>query len=349
MPVPSSVMPSSVPSIDVVIPVYNAPELTRRCIDSVVACLGRSIEHIYIQDDASGTETRQMLDHLPYENIHVHHAPKNQGFGASVNEAINRSHASCVLVLNSDVEVSEDFLPSMYAALVADPQLAVIIPAGNDYAKHDLDQYLRRPGGYILTHRLQGHAFLVRRDVFLEIGGFDPAFGRGYYEDIDLGRRLDLRGWRLGVHPDAHIYHKGGGSFGRGRAFRQLARRNRNLYYSRYPNAQRNVLLLSGNSIHAHFPPNLMDAVENVSHEGGYVHWLAPGSPARLIPCLQMRHGFNIELMLRGWRADKRVTEVWVLSDAPRVWRALLDFWARAHGLKVLLWEEVATTEVQAR
>lgn len=242
MPVPSSVIPLSIPSIDVAIPVYNAPELTRRCIDSVVACLGRSIEHIYIQDDASGTETRQMLDHLPDEHIHVHHAPKNQGFGASVNEAINRSHASCVLVLNSDVEVSEDFLPSMYAALAADPQLAVIIPAGNDYAKHDLDQYLRRPGGYILTHRLQGHAFLIRRDVFLEIGGFDPAFGRG-------------------------------------RAFRQLARRNRNLYYSRYPNAQRNVLLLSGNSIHAHFPPNLMDAVENVSHEGGYVHWLAPGPP----------------------------------------------------------------------
>ena len=346
MPVPSSVMSLSNPSIDVVIPVYNAPELTRRCIDSVVACLGRSIEQIYIQDDASGTETRQMLDHLPYEHIHVHHAPKNQGFGASVNEAINRSRASCVLVLNSDVEVSEDFLPSMYAALVADPQLAVVIPAGNDYAKHDLDRYLRWPGGYILTHRLQGHAFLVRRDVFLEIGGFDPAFGRGYYEDIDLGRRLDLGGWRLGVYPDAHIYHKGGGSFGRGRAFRELARRNRNLYYSRYPNARRNVLLLSGNSIPAHFPPNLMDAIENVFHEGGYVHWLTSTHHARLIPCLQMRHGFNIDLMLRGWRADKRVTEVWVLSGAPRVWRALLDFWARAHGLKVLLWEEAAPTEV---
>lgn len=262
------------------IPVYNAPELTRRCIDSVVACLGRSIEHIHIQDDASGTETRQMLDNLPYEHIHVHHAPENQGFGASVNEAINRSHASCVLVLNSDVEVSEDFLPLMYAALTADPQLAGIIPAGNDYAKHDLEQYLRRPGGYIPTQRLRGHAFLARRNIFLEIGGFDPAFGRGYYEDIDLGRRLDLRGWRLGVHPDAHIYHKGGGSFEHERVFRELARRNRNLYYSRYPNARRNVLLLSGNSIPAYFPSNLMDAIENVFHEGGYVHWLTREPPS---------------------------------------------------------------------
>lgn len=50
-----------------------------------------------------------------------------------------------MLVLNSDIEVSEDFLPPLYAALAADSQLTVIIPAGNDYAKHDLDQYCAGP------------------------------------------------------------------------------------------------------------------------------------------------------------------------------------------------------------
>lgn len=340
---------SAIPSIDVVIPVYNAPVLTRRCIDSVVACLGGSIGHIYIQDDASDAETSQMLDHLPYERIHVHHAQRNQGFGASVNEAVMRSDASYVMVLNSDTVATEDFLPPLYAALAADPQLAVIIPAGNDYARHNLSQYLRRPGGYIPTHRLQGHAFLIRRNVFQEAGGFDPAFGRGYYEDVDLGRRLDLRGWRLGVHPDACIHHKGGGSFGRGRSFKELVRRNRSLYYSRYPNARRNVVLLSGKCTLAHFSSNLLDAVESVFHEGGYIHWLMP-APARLLPCLQMRHGFtsvgaSVRLMLRGWRADKRISEVWVLPGAPRLLRASFVLWARACGLKVLSWEEDATAQ----
>ena len=342
-----SAMSSAIPSVDVVIPVYNAPTLTRRCIDSVVACLDRSIGRIYIQDDASGAETHQMLNHLPYERIHVQHAKKNQGFGASVNEAINRSDASYVLVLNSDTIVSEDFLPPLCAALEADPKLAVVIPAGNDYHRHDLDQYLRQPGGYIRTHRLQGHAFLIRRNVFQEVGGFDPAFGRGYYEDVDLGRRLDLRGWHLGVHPDAHIYHKGGASFGRGHAFKELVRRNRTLYYSRYPNARRNVLLLSGDCTLMHFPLNLLEAVENVFHEGGYIHWLA-SAPAQLLPCLQMRHGFIdvgaiTVLMLRGWRVDKRISEVWILPDAPRLQRAALVFWARVCGLKILSWEGFAT------
>ena len=95
------------PSIDVVIPVYNAPALTRHCIDSVVACLSDSIRHIYVQDDASDVETRMMLDQLPYEHVYVHHAQKNQGFGASVNEAVSRSDASFALILNSDTMASE--------------------------------------------------------------------------------------------------------------------------------------------------------------------------------------------------------------------------------------------------
>lgn len=172
----------------------------------------------------------------------------------SVNEAVSRSDASFVLILNSDTMASEDFLPLLCAAMAADPQLAVIIPAGNDYARDNLDRYMREPGGYIRTHRLRGHAFLIRRHVFLEIGGFDSAFGRGYYEDIDLGRRLDLRGWHLGVHPGASIQHEGGGSFGRGKYYKELVKRNRSLYFSRYPNASLNVLLLSSNCPLAHFP-----------------------------------------------------------------------------------------------
>jgi GT2 family glycosyltransferase len=344
-----SALASDMPSVDVVIPVSTAPVLTRRCIDSVVACLSRSIRDIYVQDDASDIETQQMLDHLPYERVHVRHAQKNQGFGASVNEAIGRSSASYVLVLNSDTLVSEDFLPSLCTALASDPQLAVIIPSGNDYDRDNLDRYVREPGGYVRTHRLRGHAFLIRRDIFLKVGGFDSAFGRGYYEDIDLGRRLDLRGWHLGVHPDAYIYHEGGGSFGRGRSFKELVRRNRNLYFSRYPNTSLNVLLLSGNCPLTHFPSNLLDALNHVFQEGGYVHWLTP-EPARLLLCLQMlNHAMGLEamvrLLLRSYHANKRISEVWVLPNAPRLLRASLVLWARACGLKVLLWERGATAQ----
>ena len=252
-----------------------------------------------------------------------------------------------MLVLNSDTVVSENFLPMLCASLAADPLLAVVIPGGNDYARHDLEQYQRAPGGYIETHRLQGHAFLIRRDVFEEVGGFDPAFGRGYYEDVDLGRRLNHRGWRLGVHPDASIQHKGGGSFGRGRSFRELVRRNRSLYFSRYPDACRNVLLLSGNWTLTQFPSSLREMLESVFKKGGYVHWLTP-DPSQPLPCLQMRSnsaglGAAFSLLMRSWRADKRISEVWMLPGVSRLLRASLIFWAGIRGLKVLSWERAET------
>lgn len=329
-------------SIDVVIPVYNSPKLTKCCVDSVVANLGQSIRRILIQDDASDIETREMLDNLPYECVEICHAEENQGFGISVNAAVSRSDAFYVLILNSDTEVSQDFLPLLCAAFEVDPKLAVLIPAGNSYEKYDFSRYLVRKGGYIQTHYLRGHAILVRRDAFQEVGGFDSAFGRGYYEDIDLGRRLDLRGWRYGVHPEAHIYHKGGASFGPNRVI--LARRNRAFYLLRYPKAQRNILLLSGSSSLISFPSDFLDAIDRVCHEGGSVHWFTPELPPQLI-CLQMySHPLQmnsiIRVLLRGWkRADRRITEIWIMPGVPTLLRTLLIFWARTRGLKMRLLE----------
>jgi len=339
-----------VPSVDVVIPVYNAPVLTRRCIDSVVSYLGESIKHIYIQDDASDTETCEMLDSLPYDNIHIFHSIKNQGFGASVNDAISRSSASYILVLNSDTEISGNMLPSLCTAMSVDSQLAVIIPASNDYVDHDFNQYLRQPGNYILTYRLRGYAFLIRRSIFQEIGGFDPIFGRGYYEDIDLGRRIYERNWRIGVYPGSFIYHKGGGSFGRGLAYRELKRRNRTLYFSRYPSAKRNVVLLSGNCLLTDFPSSLLNAIDNVFQKGGVVHWLSP-EPATKLLCLHMQNNLaNLSIvaklmMFRGWlRKDKRISDVWILSPgAPNFLRILLALLSHVRGIKISTWKRSST------
>jgi GT2 family glycosyltransferase len=334
------------PSIDVVIPVYNAPVLTRRCIDSVVSCLSESIEHIYIQNDASNTETHEMLDSLPYDITHIYHSIKNQGFGASVNDAVSRSSASYILVLNSDTEINGNILPPLCEAMSVDSQLAVIIPASNDYIEKDFNRYLRQPGNYIRTYRLRGYAFLIRRSVFQEIGGFDPIFGRGYYEDIDLGRRIYEHNWRIGVHPDSLIYHKGGGSFGRGLSYRKLKRRNRALYFSRYPSAQRNVLFLSGDCSLTDFPQSLLNTIDNVFQRGGIVHWLSTESATK-IPCLHMKNSranllIVVKLMMfYGWlRKDKRISDVWLLLPSNSSFlRKLLVFLSQVRGIKIITWK----------
>lgn len=335
---------TATPIIDVVIPVYNAAELTKRCIDSVIAYLGSSIRTIHIQDDASGVETRAMLDNLSYPQLHVYHAPENQGYGKSVNDAVARSDADWVLVLNSDIEVLNNFLPWLCGAYAADPRLAVISPTEGDSVETQASRYVRQPGGYIATYRFRGYAFLIRRAVFQMMGGFDAQFGRGYYEDTDLGRRLDQQGWRIGVHPDATVRHETGASFGRGKAYRELVQRNRSLYLSRYPLARQNVLAVSGNSTLTDLPSKIADPMEQVMRQGGRLHWLTP-APLPQLSCLQMRNGTAgfktiTKLMLRGWlREDKRINAVWILPGVSAGLRILLTLFVRLRRLEMREWQ----------
>jgi len=331
------------PSVDVIIPVFNAPVLTKRCIESVISYLGSSIQAIHIQDDASDRETATMLDQWSDSIFHVVHAPKNQGYGVSVNEAIARSKADFVLVLNSDTELQENILPFLCNALMTDPKLAVISPVHQDL-KFQFERYRRQPGGYVLTYRFQGYGFLIRRELFNAFGGFDQQFGRGYFEDTDLGRRLEMQGWRMGVHPDAHILHAVGASFGRGQSYRRLVAQNRAKYLARYPGVYRNILLVSGRSSYADLPSQLIDSIDQVLRQGGGVHWLTP-LPVQKLPCLQLRNrpiSFKrvMKLILRSWsREDKRISAVWVLPGVPVMLRLLLMLWVRLGSLEMRTWE----------
>ncbi len=331
-------------TVDVVIPVYNSPELTQRCIASVITHLGAAIGNLYVQDDASDAVTHEMLDTLPYPQLQVHHAPQNQGYGKSVNEAVSRSKAALVLILNSDTEIADNFLPLLCVALTADPELAVISPVHDHFFRYKPERYRRYSEGYIATCRFQGYGFLIRRDLFLSLGGFDSAFGRGYFEDTDLGRRLILQGWRLGVHPDAHIRHHGGASFGRGKSYRQLTQHNRSLYLSRYPEAQRNVLLVSSQLVLEDLPVSLVQAIDTVMQRGGGVHWLTPNASVQL-SCLQMRNSrlrFSMifRLLLRGWiRKDKRITTVWVVPGISISLSSILFVLAHLRRLEWQVWK----------
>lgn len=320
--------------VEVVIPVYDAAELTRRCIDSLYAFCSESIASVCAYDDASGDETRSMLDSLRHPGLVVHHAARNEGYGRSVNAGMARTRSDLVLVLNSDVEANEDFVAPLIEALRAESRLAAVVPAGNTFENYDLSRYATR-GGCVVSYNLRAYAFLVRRAAFEEAGGFDPAFGAGYYEDTDLSRKLLRRGWWLGVHPRTRLWHHGHGSFGRGDAFRELLRRNRAVYLERYPEARRRVLLATAGNLTV----ELDRAVESVLFEGGHVDWLSTRLPPAL-PAVDLRWSRRLpgavpRRLLRRRSADRTYTELWLGGDISEPRRRLLARLGRARGVSV--------------
>ncbi len=323
--------------IDVLIPVYNAPELVRACIDSLYAHAEPWIHETLIEDDGSGDETARMLDELRHPRIRVHHAPRNRGFPTNVNEGMGRASTPFVLVLNSDTEAHADFIGPLVAALESEPSFAAVSPAGNTFRRYDLSRYRQR-AGCAVSHSLWAFACLIRREVFVDVGGFDPDFGSGYFEDLDLSRRLTPQGWLFGVCPEATIDHVGHASFGANVG--PLLEENAVTYHGRYPEARRNVVMVTAERDPDALSSDLVDAMEEVLANGGRIHWVCPKGPIRL-PSLQVGEpsvnviGAALRILRARRKAYRSYTDLWMTREAPLSALAVMRPLAKALGMRL--------------
>jgi glycosyltransferase involved in cell wall biosynthesis len=283
-----------------------------------------------------------MLASLRHPKLRILRNEENLGYGSSVNRGVASCRAPLVLQLNSDISAHDDFLSPLVAALDADPRLAALSPAGNTYQRYGLDDYAKRSGCVVTCH-LSGYAFLIRRSVFEALGGFDPIFGRGYFEDTDLSRRILAAGHWMGVHPGASIHHESHASFADRSERRALIEANRVRYHERWPAAHRRVLLATRVERGSALPSSLVDEAWDVLHGGGHIWWVSPAAPREIL-ALGMRGdrmGFVRGLRrMRKERGDpwKRFGELWLTDDAPTVPVALLRADARRNGLQIRRW-----------
>jgi len=193
----------------------------------------------------------------------------NAGFGPASNLGALSSRAETVLLLNPDGALvdAEATLAALLAVLDEDPSVAAAAPRLEGEGQ-ELFQLRRLPtlGSLareaFLVNRLwprnpglrheryldvprdaafdveqpAAAALLVRRSVFAELGGFDPAFRPAWYEDVDLSARILAGGLRLRYVPAARVAHRGGAAM-RSVAYRDflpLFTRNLVRYLSRH-------------------------------------------------------------------------------------------------------------------
>jgi GT2 family glycosyltransferase len=222
-------------TIDIVIPVYNAATLLRRCLDALDRHALPTQAQVLVIDDASPDPTIAPL--LAQWQQASPLAPRvlrndaNLGFVGSVNRAIAATRGD-VLLLNADTEVTPGWLSRMRRALDSDPRVATVTPFSNNaeicswpelckaapvpadagmiaraFAESGPPQYPQLPTAV-------GFCMLIRRATIDAIGDFDRAtFGRGYGEENDFCCRAIGHGWRNVLADDCYVVHAGGGSF----------------------------------------------------------------------------------------------------------------------------------------
>lgn len=152
---------------------------------------------------------------------------ENRGFAAAANQGAKRASGDVILFLNSDAELSADFLMAAEKALAAQSGLAIVAPALHDSAgvaerqSHGRFPTLARTLFRRIAPRptddpaavdwVSGAALAIRRPIFEELGGFDERFFM-YFEDVDLCWRAKQTGYAVRFLPDVAILHHRGAS-----------------------------------------------------------------------------------------------------------------------------------------
>ncbi|HIC90266.1 MAG TPA: glycosyltransferase family 2 protein, partial [Anaerolineae bacterium] len=207
---------------------YNAGAALADCLADVFAQTAQP-DQVVVVDNASHDGSLVALSEFP--EVRLQRNPVNRGFAQALNQGIQMTDGEFVLVLNPDVQLSPNFLAEALAAIRADDCIGSVagklLQPGTDPPRFDstglfLDrrrQTCDRGQGRVDRGQYDqpeevfaatGAAALYRRamlnDVAVEGEVFDEDFWL-YYEDIDLGWRAQLRGWRCRYVPTAIGWH----------------------------------------------------------------------------------------------------------------------------------------------
>ena len=162
----------------------------------------------------------------------------NYGFAEGYNKAIEQVESEYVVLLNSDVEVTEGWLSPLLDYMTAHPEVAAVQPKIRAWRERDRFEHAGAAGGFLSWlgypycrgrrfGRVEqdhgqydtiaeidwttGACMCVRTSVYKECGGLDAAFF-AHQEEIDLCWRMRNKGWKLACIPQSVVYHLGGGS-----------------------------------------------------------------------------------------------------------------------------------------
>lgn len=206
----------------VVVPLWNQWPMTQAFFESLEAAAPRGGWRLLAVDNGSGGETaaglRAWRRRLPLQVIRNR---RNRGVAPAWNQGLRaalRGGARWVGFFNNDLLLAPGSLERLLRQAERSGWDAVSPATREGALGYDLGAYaaayLRRCGGRRAEGLWFGWCFLVRREVFAELGGFDEGFRLGVGEDEDFFRRLKAAGFRCGVTGGAFVHHFGSATLG---------------------------------------------------------------------------------------------------------------------------------------
>lgn len=238
---------------------YNGKEFLEHYLSSVKEYLEAETELILVDNASTDGSAAWLIENHP--DIRLISLEKNFGYAGGYNRALEEIQAEYYLLLNSDVEVTQDWTKPLLERMESHPKIAALQPKIKAYEDIRRFEYAGASGGLMdkwgypfcrgrIFDEIEldlgqyddakqifwatGAAFMIRAELFHQAGGFDDRFF-AHMEEIDLCWRLQHMGYEIWVEPKSEVFHLGGGTLQNGSALK---------YYLNYRN---NLAMLTKN------------------------------------------------------------------------------------------------------
>lgn len=221
--------------IAVVILNYNGAEWLKKFLPTVIE-YSPSAEIVVIENASTDASLTILKEHFPTVKVIIN--DKNYGFAGGYNEGLKKVDADLFVLLNSDVEVTPNWLAPMVDFFQKNEHCAAAQPKILAHHNKSLFEHAGASGGYIDTFGYpfcrgrifesveedtgqynsteeifwaSGACLFIKSKLFWEVGGFDSVFF-AHMEEIDLCWRLHNHGYSIYCLPESVVYHVGGGT-----------------------------------------------------------------------------------------------------------------------------------------
>lgn len=227
-------------AVGVVVAAYRGLDMTRRCLDSVLATVPAGTVVVVVDDASPEPDLAAMLDALAADRrIRLLRHTANRGFPASANAgmrlAARLAPGADIVLLNSDTIATAGWIEGLRAAVHGAGDIGTATPLSNDatiLSYPDVRHANPPPEGSALARLARlaaranggvavdiptavGFCMYLRRECLVQTGLFrEDVFAQGYGEENDLCVRATHLGWRHVGVPGVFVAHAGGQSFG---------------------------------------------------------------------------------------------------------------------------------------
>ena len=220
---------------------------------------------VIVADNASTDDSITFLKQN-YPQIRIIQNASNGGFAKGYNDALAQVDAEYYILLNSDIEVTENWIAPVIELLDNNPEVIACQPTIRSYHSPADFEYAGAAGGFIdffgypfcrgrIFQNLEedlgqydnpieifwatGACMFVKASKFHELGGFDADFF-AHMEEIDFCWRAKHEGYKIMVCPQSKVFHVGGGTLPKNSSFKTYLnmRNNISMLYKNLPRKQ---------------------------------------------------------------------------------------------------------------